>query len=78
MSGNPAFARISLTSAAAVTALSEQGAGLHTDGEDEGAERLCLPGVGIGKGIDRRPLDVQGVKAEVDAPADSEQDDPIG
>ncbi len=35
----------------------EQGAGLHTDG-DEGAERLCLPGVGIGKGIDRRPLDV--------------------
>ena len=41
----------------------EEGAGLHTDGEDERAEWLGLPGVGVGEGVDGRPLYANGVEA---------------
>lgn len=48
----------------------EEGVGFHTDGEDERAERLGLPGVGVGEGVDRRPLYANGVEFVVDALAD--------
>ena len=50
----------------------EEGVGLHTDGEDERAEGLGFPGVGIGEGVDGRPLYANGVEVVVDALADRE------
>ena len=45
----------------------EEGVGLHTDGENERAERLGLPGVGVGEGVDGCPLQANGVEVLVDA-----------
>jgi hypothetical protein len=58
--------------------LVEEGVGLHTDGEDERAEWLSLPGVGVGKGVDRRPLYASRVEVFVDARADRELSGPNG
>ena len=52
--------------------------GLHTDGKDERAEGLGLPGVGVGEGVDGRPLYANGVEALVDALADREPSAPSG
>ena len=48
----------------------EEGVGLHTDGENERAERLGLPGVGVGEGVDGRPLQANGIEVLVDALSD--------
>ncbi|KAI9778465.1 MAG: hypothetical protein M1839_008111, partial [Geoglossum umbratile] len=56
----------------------EKGVGLHTDGEDERAEGLSPPDVGVGEGVDGRPLYANGVEALVDAPADREPGAPNG
>jgi len=56
----------------------EEGAGFYTDGEDERTEGLGLPGVGVGEGVDGRPLYVNGVEVVADALADREPSAPNG
>ena len=56
----------------------EEGVRLHPDGEDERAEGLGLPVVGIGKGVYERPLYIHEVEVVADALADREPSGPNG
>ena len=50
--------------------LVEEGFGFDPNGDNERAEWFGLPGVGVGEGVNGRPLYSSGVKALVDTRAD--------
>lgn len=52
------------------SSLVEERTGIHTDAYNKRAERLGLPSIGIGEGIDGRPYYANGFKLVADARAD--------
>lgn len=56
----------------------EERPGLHSDGDNERAERLGLPSVGVGEGVDGRPVYAHGIQGLVDFLADREPCGPNG
>ena len=56
----------------------EEGVGFHSNEEDKTIERLGLPGIGVGEGVNRCPVYVHGIQGLVDSLTDREPSGPNG